>query len=120
MLIYAKAIARCPEARSLHAEDLFNAPAPAITAAAAHFRLDLSRAEAESIAAGELFQTHSKSPNEKFGNAERLALQASIGNALEPEFARVRAWIETVPALGSLPERLDRPLVAPSPLLLDI
>ena len=119
MLAYAEAIARFPNARSLDADRLFDTPAPVVAAAAAHFGIALAPGEAQSIASGDVFATYSKEPNRTFGNADRQALQAGVVEAIEPEAARARAWIETLPARRSLPERLDRPLIAPGPALLD-
>jgi hypothetical protein len=119
MLAYAEAIARFPEARSLDAEHLFDAPAPVVAAAAAHFGVALAAGEAESIARGDIFTTYSKEPGRVFGNADRQALQASVADAIEPEIARASAWIEALPARRSLPERLDRSLLGPGPRLIE-
>ncbi|HEX4737990.1 MAG TPA: hypothetical protein VH331_10570 [Allosphingosinicella sp.] len=120
MLLYAEAIARFPEARSLHAGDLFEDPRSALIAAAAHLGTRLSGPEAESIAAGEIFSTYSKDPGRKFDNEERQAQQASIARAIEPEIASACAWVEALEARRALREHLDRPLIASSPLLIDV
>lgn len=119
MLAYAGAIARYPDARSLDAAQLFDAPAPVLAGAAKHFGIALAAGEAESIAGGGIFTTYSKDPGRAFANADRQALQASVAQAIEPEIAAARAWIETLPVRGSLPERLDRPLLGRGASLLE-
>jgi hypothetical protein len=119
MRLYASALGRFPQARSLHAEDLFNAPREVVAAAAQHFAIGLSDAEVEDIVAGPLFATYAKAPGEKFDNEARLALQAESQRRLGPELERARRWVEARLGPQPLPERLGSALVGTGPLLLD-
>jgi hypothetical protein len=112
MRAYAEALARYPGTRSLHADELLDAPRPALASAAAHFGIEM---DVDAIVAGELFATYSKSPGLAFDNDARLSLRAESARALGPEIERARRWVENRP----LPPRLDRPLVGTSPPLLD-
>ncbi len=116
---YAEALARYPGTRSLHADSLFDAPRPALAAAAAHFGVEMEEAELDAVVAGGLFATYSKSPALAFDNAARLSLRAENAQLLGPEIARARRWVESRLDRQPLPVRLDRPLVGESPALLD-
>lgn len=109
MRLYTGLLAHHPGVRSLNADELLDAPRPALAAAAAHFGADAD------LDADELLTTYSKVPGQAFDNAARLRLRAESAAMLGPEIARARAWVEDHP----VPARLDRPLVGVSPLLLD-
>jgi hypothetical protein len=116
---YADALARHPGARSLHADTLFEAPRPALAAAAAHFGVEMGEGQRDAIVAGALFATYSKSPDLAFDNAARLGLRAENARMLGPELARARRLVDSRLDRHPLPDRLDRPLVGQSPALLD-
>lgn len=109
MRLYAELLAHYPGVRSLHADELLDAPRPALAAAAAHFGAD---ADPDADA---LLTTYSKVPGQAFDNEARLRLRAEAAAMLGPEIARARAWVEGY----ALPARLARPLVGASPPLLD-
>jgi hypothetical protein len=119
MRIYAEALERYPGTRSLAADALLGTPRPALAAAAAHFGVGLAEAELDSIVAGDLFATYSKSPALAFDNEARLSLRAENARALGPEIERARRWVEGRLGRHPLPARLDRPLAGFSPALLD-
>lgn len=116
---YAEALARYPGARSLHADSLFDAPRPALAAAAAHFGVEMGEAELDAVVAGELFATYSKTPALAFDNAARLSLRAESAQMLALEITRARRLVDNRLARHPLPDRLDRPLVGQGPALLD-
>jgi hypothetical protein len=109
MRIYAALLAQYPGVRSLHADELLDAPQPALAAAAAYFGVDAE------LDADALLATYSKVPGQPFDNAARLRLRADSAALLGPEIDRARRWLDGRP----LPARLDRPLVGASPRLLD-
>jgi len=109
MRLYAELLAEYPSVRSLHADELLDAPRPALAAAAAHFGADAD------LDADELLTTYSKVPGQAFDNEARLRLRAEAAAMLGPEIACARRWLEGRP----LPPRLERPLVGASPPLLD-
>ena len=109
MRLYAELLAQYPGVRSLHADELLDAPHPALAAAAAHFGVNAD------LDPDELLATYSKVPGQAFDNAARLRLRADSAALLGAEIERARRWVEGRP----LPARLDRPLVGASPALLD-
>lgn len=114
MQLYDAALARFPNARSLHAEDLFGSPRPVLEAAAAHFGMEINAGELDAVVSGPLFATYSKGAGEPFDNDARLAQQAEAAGRLGPELERARLWV----AQRSAPARLARPLTGPGPDLL--
>jgi hypothetical protein len=115
MQLYDAALTRFPGARSLHAEDLFQAPRDVLGAAAAHFGMDVAAAELDATVNGPLFATYSKGAGQPFDNAARLAQQAEAAARLGPELERARLWVSQRVA----PVRLEKPLAGESPDLLD-
>ena len=114
MQLYDAALTRFPNARSLHAEDLFGAPHAVLDAAAAHFGMEMAASELDAIVAGPLFATYSKGGGAEFDNDARLAQQAQAAARLGPEIERARTWA----AQRAVPARLARPLTGSSPDLL--
>jgi len=119
MRFYAETIDLFPQARSLHAEDLFNRPSDVLAAAARHFGVALSDDEIATIVGGPLFATYAKQPGQRFDNQARLAVQADSERRLGPELERARRWVEARLRERSLPERLERALAGASPRLLE-
>ena len=118
MQLFAEALALSPEARSLDADTLFDAPGATVAAAAAHLGVRLDAGEAETIAAGPLFAAHSKQPGQRFDNDARRALRTQVERTIAPELDRALAWLGAHPARAAVPVRLDRPLIVASPALL--
>jgi hypothetical protein len=106
MRIYADALGRFAHARSLDAEQLFNAPDRAVAAAYAHFGVPIDAAALAALIAGPLFASYSKGPHIAFGNAERLARQGEVRGALAGELRAARALVEARLGDYPLPERL--------------
>lgn len=106
MRIYADALGRFANARSLDAEQLFNAPDRAIAGAYAHFGVPIDSAALEALVAGPLFTRYSKGPHIAFDNAERLARQAEVRAALAEELRAARALVEARLGAYPLPEQL--------------
>jgi hypothetical protein len=119
MRLYADMLERFPETKSLHAEEVFDAPRPALAAAAAHLGIRLSDGELEEIVAGDLFSTYSKTPGQAFDNRRRLELRAETAAFAGAEIDRARRWVEGRLGDYPLPPALARPLAGPSPPLLD-
>jgi hypothetical protein len=118
MRLYEAALRQFPEARSLHAEGLFDKPWPVLAAAAAHLGVRIAEPDLERIVAGETFTTYSKAPDRAFDNAARLEMQAQTSRWLGPELDRARRWIDGRRVSHPPPSRLDRPLNgSASPLL---
>jgi len=106
MRIYADALGRFEHARSLDAEQLFNAPERAVGAAYAHFGVPINAASLDALIAGPLFTSYAKGPHIAFGNAERLARQAAVRATLGDELRVARALVEARLDDFPLPERL--------------
>lgn len=115
MQLYDAALTRFPRARSLHAEDLFDAPRDVLGAAAAHFGVDIPASGLDATVNGPLFATYSKGAGQPFDNAARLAQQAEAAARLGPELERARLWA----AQRAAPLRLEKALEGESPNLLD-
>lgn len=120
MRLYDEAIKRFPEARSLHAEDLFGRPRLVVAAAAAHLGVRIAAPDLDRIVAGEIFATYSKAPDRAFDNAARLEVQAETGRRLGPELDRARRWIDGRRGRHPPPPRLGRPLIESGSPLLEI
>lgn len=119
MRLYADALERFPGGKSLNADTFFNAPGPALAAAAAHFGIAIGEADIEGIVNGPLFSTYSKAPGEAFDNRRRLEMQAETARLLGPEIDAARRWVESRLERWPLPEALDRPLIGARAPLLD-
>jgi hypothetical protein len=94
MRAFTRAVADMPNARALDAEAFFAAPGPVLKAAADHLAVPMTGAEAGAIAAGPLFSTYSKNPEQPFDNVARLARRAELEEPLAEELARAQGWIE--------------------------
>lgn len=110
MRIYADAIARYPNARSLDAEALFNTPRVAVVSAYALFGASIDSADLDAMIAGPLFNRYSKGPHIAFDNAERLARKTAVRAALADELRSARALVEARQGGYPLPERLPAAL----------
>jgi hypothetical protein len=115
MQLYDAALTRFPGARSLHAEELFDAPRDVLGAAASHFGVEIEDSDLDATVQGPLFATYSKGAGQPFDNAARLAQQADAAARLGPDLARARRWAEQ----RAVPDRLGSPLAGASPDLLD-
>jgi hypothetical protein len=120
MRLYDAAIRQFPEARSLHAEDLFDRPRPVLAAAAAHLGVRMAPQDLDRIVGGKIFATYSKAPDRAFDNAARLELQAQTSRWLGPELDRARRWIDGRRVGLPPPSRLERPLAGSTSPLLEI
>lgn len=116
--IYAQALARYPKAVGLDAATLFERPKAVLEAAARHFGVHISPETLAATISGPLFSTYSKNPGLAFDNTDRLAREAEQRALLGEELAAAANWVRARLAERPLPERLDRPLVGPAPLLL--
>lgn len=114
MQLYDAALGRFPNARSLHAEELFGTPRAVLAAAATHFGMEIGESELDAIVTGPLFATYSKGPGQPFDNAARLAQQGEAATRLGPDLERARHWA----AQQAVPPRLAKPLAGESPDLL--
>jgi hypothetical protein len=119
MRLYAEALERFAGTKSLHAEDLFNAPLPILAAAAAHLGVRIPERDLEAVVAGDLFSTYSKAPAQAFDNARRLEVRAETSRLFGAEIDQARRWVEQRLASCPIPPALDRPLAGSSPRLLD-
>lgn len=108
MRIYARALDRWPQLRSLDAEHLFDAPQATIIAARAYFGRT-GPADPATITA--LTSTYAKNPQAAFDNAARLERRAAIRRQIAPELTRGNDWVRKRLAACPLPDRLARPLI---------
>jgi hypothetical protein len=108
MRIYARALDRWPQLRSLDAERLFDAPEATIMAARAYFGRP-APADPSHITA--LTSTYAKNPQAAFDNAARLERRAAIRRQIAPELTRSNDWVRKRLAACPLPDRLGRPLI---------
>lgn len=119
MLIYARALERYPNAASLDAETLFNAPAATMAAAFAHFGQPQDGATIDAIVDGELFSRYSKDPKLAFDNAQRSARQKRLKEDMRADLDAARAWVMSHPAAQGLPARLSKPLLGEGSALIE-
>ena len=108
MQLYAAALPRFANARSLDATALFDQPRETLTAAFASVRPGGdTRRTIDAIVAGSLFATYSKNPDVAFDNAARQARRAA--GACRPQPKRL------LPPGCGWPSRLGRLAVCPTP-----
>ncbi|MEQ1687350.1 MAG: hypothetical protein ABL874_02125, partial [Sphingopyxis sp.] len=88
------AMAQMPHSRSLEAEAFFARPAEALAAARALLGQAAKPTAIKALIAGSLFNSYSKNPAHKFGNAERLARRAKLQVELRPEITAAQHWLE--------------------------
>ncbi|MGH6950683.1 MAG: hypothetical protein ACREH4_07410 [Vitreimonas sp.] len=118
LLIFADALGQFPNAASLDAESLFNAPADALSASFAHFGMAQTPVAVDAIVTGELFARYSKDPRMQFDNAQRLERREALRRELAGELEQARVWVAQCAAAARLPQRLAKPLVgAGAPLI---
>jgi len=97
---------------TLRADAFVQRPAEAVAAAAALFDLSLDEKEAAEIAAGPLFQNHSKRPSESFDEASRKHKEALVKMAFGPEIEQAVEWGEALAAEVSVPLDLPGALIS--------
>lgn len=112
------AMALLPNSHALDAAMLLDHPRPVIAAASTLFGAPIDAAALDALLAGPLFATYSKNPSIAFDNTARRTRAAEAAQALAPEIARARRWLDSRLADAPLPDRLARPLAGESPLLL--
>jgi hypothetical protein len=93
MRAFAAAIAALPSARSLDAEDFFEAPREFLGLAARHLGVAMTDSEIQALVDGPLFSTYSKNPELPFDNAARVARRAELEVAIAPELEQAQNWI---------------------------
>ncbi len=110
--LFAKLVERFGEdrVRTLDSETLTRDPAAAMRALAGLFRLPLSQAEADEIAAGPAFSRHSKI-NVAFAADDRSAEHRSASETHAEEIATVVRWADAVAAAAGVV------VTPPTPLL---
>lgn len=116
MRIYARALDRWPQLRSLDAEYLFGAPQETIGAARAYFGRPGSNDRAAFAA---LTSTYAKNPAIAFDNASRLERRAAIRRDIAAELARGMRWIHHRLPSFPLPEYLANPLTGQATRLIN-
>jgi hypothetical protein len=91
---FTTALSALPNARTLDAEMLFDAPLPVLRTAAAHLGVPLGPEALETVVVGPLFSTYSKDPRVAFDNAARRDRAAQVAAAIAPELDAAQAWVE--------------------------
>jgi len=100
----AALIARLPErVRTLDSETFLARRAEALSAAAAHFELDLDDGRAEEIASGPVFATHSKQLGQTFDPEQPLQPRARLP-ILDEEIEMVATWLAKMASHNGLRE----------------
>ncbi len=92
--VFADALARFPNVRSLDANRLFAQPRETVAAAATLFSRQITAAMLDALIAGPLFTTYSKQPGVRFDGTDRETRHAAAAAALAPEIDAARLWIE--------------------------
>jgi hypothetical protein len=111
MLQFDQALSAFRNTRSLCAEDLFEQPTAALTAAFSHFGQPQGSEAINAIVASDLFSRYSKDPRLQFDNAQRVSRRATLRKQLGPELAAAREWVQQQQAFHQLPLRFAKPLV---------
>lgn len=96
--------------RVLDSEALMAGPAAALTALAAHFRIDLDEATLAAALAGPAFNSHSKT-GARFAAGDRLDEQRGGAALHAEEIERVLVWADAVAKTAGVPMRLAAPLL---------
>ena len=96
---------------TLRADTFLAEPDRAIAAAAALFDLELTEVDAAAIAAGPLFQRHSKRPEESFDRLTRQRDEMMVKLAYGAEMDQAIKWAEEVASQASVPMQLQASLV---------
>jgi hypothetical protein len=97
---------------TLRADFFLADPGRAIGAAAALFDLKLTQTDAAAIAAGPLFKSHSKRPDESFDQSTRKRDEMMVKLAYGAEIDEAIKWAEAVAEEVSVPMELGAPLVS--------
>jgi len=93
MQVFAAAIARLPNARTLDAETFFAEPGRCLKFAAVHLGVPMASEEIEAAVAGPLFATYSKNPQVSFNNEMRLERRSELERALAAEIEQAQRWV---------------------------
>jgi hypothetical protein len=110
---FARLVRDLPATRlaTLRADVFLAQPAKTIAAAAALFDLGLTESDATAIAAGPLFQSHSKRPDESFDQSTRKRDEMMVKLAYGTEMEQALKWAEDVAAQASVPMDLGAALI---------
>ena len=115
---YDRLLTAHPQMRSLDANRLFDQPAPTIAAAAALFGIPMADDQAQAIAAGPLFHSYGKNPEQPYDPGQRVERREETRRDHADEFAAARRWVEGRLGDAGLPDALANPLLGEvAPLL---
>lgn len=118
MRAFERLLADCPQAFSLDADTLFDAPRDSVSAAADLFGAPFDAKALDAVVEGPLFARYSKNPDVAFSNSDRRARRADALDSLSDDLRSARMFVETRLASAPLPDRLARPLTGEAPSLL--
>ncbi|HSG87932.1 MAG TPA: hypothetical protein VLA56_01880 [Pseudomonadales bacterium] len=82
--------------RALDSETFHAAPAATLHRCATHLGIDMSAADARDIVASDLFGSHAKAPQQRYGDGDRRAELSLRGAELAGEIDAARAWLEAL------------------------
>jgi hypothetical protein len=116
--IYNDMLIKYPNTRSLNAEEVYNRPQPALSAAFEFVGQSILPEHVNAIVEGELFSHYSKMPTVKFDNNMRLTMRDELRVHLASELLEARAWVEKFSSNHLIPAKLPQPLAGESPNLL--
>lgn len=118
MEAFAGVLDACPETRSIDAAGFLDNPMPVVRAAAELFGIEPGEKAWDDLADGELFTTYSKNPTLDYDPEVRVAREAQSKARLRAEIAEALSWARGAQGRRGLPDRLAKPLIGESPLLL--
>ena len=111
---FARLVRELPAGRvaTLRGDVFVGRPAEAVAAAAALFDLDRTKIDAAAIASSNLFQNHSKRPDESFDQSSRKRDEMMVRLAYGAEMEHAIKWAEGVAAEAAVPMDLDIALIS--------
>lgn len=112
MYQYSRALALCPNLRTINSDVFFEQPGKTLQAAADFMGLGFSAAEIQEIVDGDLFTTHAKQPGIAYDNATRKADLERLALKNRGDISEGLKWAEKYLPKFDLPETLPSPLIS--------
>ena len=116
--IYNDMLIKYPNTCSLNAEEVYNRPQSALSAAFEFVGQSILPEKVSAIVEGGLFSHYSKIPTVKFDNNMRLNMRDELRKILASELLEAREWVEKFNTDHLIPGKLPRSLTGDSPNLL--
>jgi hypothetical protein len=110
--LFDNALKKYANLKSLDAEAFFGNPKLVLSKAFQFYRLKVKDEKLAAIVKSDLFTRHSKTPEQKFDNSQRLQQKQLLRAQISDELMRARQWVDSHLDQCALPESLPKPLMA--------